>query len=47
MAEGIENDEQRAELSAMGCEFGQGFALSRPLDEPALRALLLSGSAVG
>ncbi|MFY1637237.1 putative bifunctional diguanylate cyclase/phosphodiesterase [Solwaraspora sp. WMMB335] len=40
VAEGIENDGQRAELTAMGCEFGQGFGLSRPLDEPALRALL-------
>jgi len=39
-AEGIENDDQRAELTAMGCEFGQGFGLSRPVEEPALRALL-------
>ncbi|WP_158632186.1 bifunctional diguanylate cyclase/phosphodiesterase [Micromonospora sp. Llam0] len=40
VAEGIENDDQRAELTAMGCEFGQGFGLSRPVEEPALRALL-------
>ncbi|MFY1699746.1 MULTISPECIES: putative bifunctional diguanylate cyclase/phosphodiesterase [unclassified Solwaraspora] len=40
VAEGIENDDQRSELTAMGCEFGQGFGLSRPVEEPALRALL-------
>ncbi|MFV2084647.1 putative bifunctional diguanylate cyclase/phosphodiesterase [Micromonospora sp. LOL_021] len=40
VAEGIENDEQRVELTEMGCEFGQGFGLSRPVEEPALRALL-------
>nr|MDT0659700.1 EAL domain-containing protein [Micromonospora sp. DSM 115978] len=46
VAEGIENDVQRAELTSMGCEFGQGYALSRPLDEATLRALLLHGSSV-
>lgn len=41
VAEGIENDGQRAELTAMGCEFGQGFGLSRPLEGAAMRAALL------
>ncbi len=31
VAEGIERDEIRERLSAMGCEYGQGNAISRPL----------------
>jgi diguanylate cyclase (GGDEF)-like protein len=30
IAEGIETDEQRQALIAMGCEFGQGYLLARP-----------------
>jgi diguanylate cyclase (GGDEF)-like protein len=44
VAEGIENDGQRATLTSMGCDLGQGWALSRPLPEPALRALLQTAS---
>jgi diguanylate cyclase (GGDEF)-like protein/PAS domain S-box-containing protein len=46
VAEGIETADQRAELIALGCDFGQGYALSRPLDETQLRTLLLHGSTV-
>ncbi|KUR79992.1 diguanylate cyclase [Novosphingobium sp. Fuku2-ISO-50] len=40
VAEGIETAEQQAALTAMGCEMGQGFLLSRPLDEAAAFKLL-------
>ncbi len=32
IAEGIETEEQRRELAALRCRYGQGFLLSRPLD---------------
>jgi EAL domain-containing protein (putative c-di-GMP-specific phosphodiesterase class I) len=31
VAEGIENEQQYAALLALGCKFGQGFLISRPL----------------
>jgi EAL domain-containing protein (putative c-di-GMP-specific phosphodiesterase class I) len=31
VAEGIENEEQRAALVALGCDYGQGFLFSRPV----------------
>ena len=31
-AEGIETDDQLARLQKLGCEFGQGYLLSRPVD---------------
>ena len=40
VAEGIEEPVQRDELRALGCMFGQGFLFARPLELPALRALL-------
>jgi len=40
VAEGIETAEQQAALTAMGCEMGQGFLLSMPLDEAAAFKLL-------
>ena len=40
VAEGIEEPVQRDELRALGCAFGQGFLFARPLELPALRALL-------
>ncbi len=39
VAEGIETDEQGASLRAMGCEFGQGYHLGRPLEETSAFAL--------
>jgi EAL domain-containing protein (putative c-di-GMP-specific phosphodiesterase class I) len=40
VAEGIESPEQGAALIEMGCQFGQGFHLGRPLDEASAFALL-------
>jgi len=40
VAEGIELTEQRDALLALGCRLGQGFLFARPLDLPALQALL-------
>ena len=31
-AEGIETGDQLAQLRSLGCEFGQGYLLSRPVD---------------
>ena len=41
VAEGIETDEQREKLLSMGCEFGQGFLFSRPLDSSQFESLLV------
>ena len=41
IAEGIETEEQLAQLAAMGCEFGQGYLFSRPVDRLGAEALLL------
>jgi EAL domain-containing protein (putative c-di-GMP-specific phosphodiesterase class I) len=40
VAEGIEHPAQRDALRAMGCPLGQGFLFARPLELPALHALL-------
>ncbi len=40
VAEGIETDDQIAQLLALGCGFGQGFRLARPVDPADLRPLL-------
>ena len=40
IAEGIEHPEQADALDAMGCELGQGFHFSRPLDAEAAGALI-------
>lgn len=40
VAEGIESEEQRAELHAMGCEFGQGYLFSPPTDAAGAADLL-------
>jgi len=42
IAEGIERAEQLAALNAMGCQAGQGFFISKPLDHEAVDALLAS-----
>ena len=40
VAEGIETPAQEAALRRLGCEYGQGFHLARPMDPPAARAYL-------
>jgi diguanylate cyclase (GGDEF)-like protein len=41
-AEGIESLDQWAELQSLGCDFGQGYHFSRPVEPDALIALLQS-----
>jgi diguanylate cyclase (GGDEF)-like protein len=43
VAEGIEQPEQLVRLSALGCEFGQGFLFAEPVDAGSLEALLKAG----
>ena len=45
VAEGIEDAEQHAELLAVGCQLGQGYFYSRPLDAAAAAAFLHDGAA--
>ena len=45
VAEGIETPEQAAQMLAMGCERGQGYWFSRPLEAPALVAWVQAGGA--
>jgi diguanylate cyclase (GGDEF)-like protein/PAS domain S-box-containing protein len=40
VAEGIETEAQLARLRELGCRYGQGFLLSRPLEREAYRALV-------
>jgi EAL domain-containing protein (putative c-di-GMP-specific phosphodiesterase class I) len=40
VAEGIETAAQRAVLHRLGCQYGQGYYFSRPIDGPATGALL-------
>ncbi len=42
IAEGIEDAGQLAHLRALGCEYGQGYLFSRPVDAEATRGLLSS-----
>jgi diguanylate cyclase (GGDEF)-like protein len=41
-AEGVETDEQRVELKALGCDRGQGFLFARPTDAEHMTPLLAS-----
>lgn len=47
VAEGIERAEQRDRLLELGCEFGQGFLLAKPLDAAATDEFLLRGGLFG
>ena len=47
VAEGVEHAPQRDQLIAMGCELGQGYLFSRPVDDAALRGLLGGAPGVG
>ncbi|MFN8443590.1 MAG: EAL domain-containing protein [Caldilineaceae bacterium] len=40
VAEGVETIEQLAQLKALGCNFGQGYLLSRPVDSSTIEHLL-------
>ena len=46
VAEGIETIEQREKLVSMGCEFGQGFLFSRPLEADQVDNLLVDSSSL-
>jgi len=45
VAEGIETREQLAMLQAMGCELGQGYLFSRPVDAESIESLLAARQA--
>jgi EAL domain-containing protein (putative c-di-GMP-specific phosphodiesterase class I) len=45
LAEGIENPRQLSILQDLGCEFGQGFLLSPPVDTTVAEAIATRGSA--
>ncbi len=40
VAEGVETKEQLAELRAMGCDYGQGYLFSRPVEARDARTLM-------
>ena len=43
IAEGIETETERELLAGMGCQFGQGYLLSVPVDAAAASAMLRRG----
>jgi diguanylate cyclase (GGDEF)-like protein/PAS domain S-box-containing protein len=47
VAEGIEHPAQLAELREMGCGYGQGFLLARPMSVPGVEALIRTGAGQG
>jgi diguanylate cyclase (GGDEF)-like protein/PAS domain S-box-containing protein len=47
VAEGIESPEQLARVAALGCDFGQGFLLARPMDAIRATALAAAGATIG
>ena len=44
VAEGIEHPRQLAELREMGCGYGQGFLVARPMAAPGVEALIRTGT---
>jgi len=47
IAEGIENAEQLHALTALGCEYGQGYHFARPLPAGEIETLLAGGNLTG
>jgi EAL domain-containing protein (putative c-di-GMP-specific phosphodiesterase class I) len=45
VAEGIEQPRQLAELREMGCGYGQGFLVARPMAAPSVESLIRTGVA--
>jgi len=45
IAEGVETDEQLAQLEAFDCRYGQGYRYSQPVDEETLTSMLRAGDA--
>ena len=45
IAEGIETGAHLARLRELGCDYGQGYLFSKPVDAPAIETLLASGKA--
>jgi EAL domain-containing protein (putative c-di-GMP-specific phosphodiesterase class I) len=43
VAEGVETEEQHARLEALGCEYGQGYLYSRPVEAESALALIRRG----
>jgi EAL domain-containing protein (putative c-di-GMP-specific phosphodiesterase class I) len=43
-AEGIETGDQLKALKAMGCEYGQGYLLARPVDAQRAEGFVTNGS---
>ena len=44
VAEGVETEEQRARLQALGCPYAQGYLFSRPVDAARALALVQAGA---
>ena len=44
VAEGIEEPRQLAELREMGCGYGQGYLVARPMAAPSVEALIRTGA---
>src|SRR6202000_270764 len=44
VAEGIEDPRQLAELREMGCGYGQGYLVARPMAAPGVEALIRTGA---
>lgn len=47
VAEGVETVQQLAQLKALGCNFGQGYLLSRPVDKGSIELLLSESFTLG
>jgi predicted signal transduction protein with EAL and GGDEF domain len=45
VAEGVEESRQLAELREMGCGYGQGFLVARPMAAPGVESLIRTGVA--